>query len=575
MAPDLRPRGGDAQSKLHGDPKRRKGPLEREVIQKVKGMEGFWHALKTFSKSTGVPEEDLEGFAEELASACWSEADQVAGGSGALKAAREEVDKLKQKLHQCNLTAMKQIAAAKGGSHTEGLLGDDTITFHEPLQYIDEETKELVMSVVCEKVRLLEDGHAPPSLVEALIQHAATPKVVATADEELEEELETARFHLKGAQLELASTRIRAEDAEARAEQLKAQQVSLHREVEALRHSLVEAERLAEGFRRELAKAKEALSRADGRSGEGEAGEATGKAAEARRALEALKLGHEALQGEHKALQEVSTRQRAEIQRIGQALESERLTGGERPAEVERLQGQVQRARQELHQLQGRCKVLEEEASAMREELSRRGRSKAPAAAARSEDQERGRKDRREALSAGEAAAAAAGPEELEGSFADSVAQNDQPGPRGSLRRSGSERSTPRSGTAYGAGPEQEERPQERASRLLPPSWKPRGTSAEAAPSLERAQQPAARRPPVPQKLGREAGPGQPGGFADYVEAVQSSETLSAPPARSVKHVTSLPSLTTGAQQNPPVVTVGYGCQVGARGARLARRDFF
>lgn len=66
---------------------------------------------------------------------------------------------------------MKQIAALREGHFNDELQGD-TVTFHEPMAYMDEEQQRLVLAVVCDKLRQLQHGKAPASLVEALERYA-------------------------------------------------------------------------------------------------------------------------------------------------------------------------------------------------------------------------------------------------------------------------------------------------------------------------------------------------------------------------------------------------------------------
>merc|ERR1719199_754205 len=107
---------------------------------------------------------------------------------------------------------MKQMLSTQDGRHSNGELGDDTITFHEPMQYLDKGTKDLVMSIVCDKMRQLESATAPPSLIQALVQHAhaqANPAESASM-----EELKEARAQLEDARVELRKARVRMEEAE-------------------------------------------------------------------------------------------------------------------------------------------------------------------------------------------------------------------------------------------------------------------------------------------------------------------------------------------------------------------------
>jgi len=364
-----------------GAKKPRKGPLEVQVSEKVRGLDGFWQALKVLSAATGLEEEELQLFAEDLCGVCWTQAEQVASSEGPLKSANEELAKMKQRLHQCNLNAMKDIAAAKAGAHIQWDLGVDTVTFHEPLQYLDNETKEMVLTLVNEKVRLLEDGRAPPSLVDALIKQATALQgggAGGPADAELAEELERTMLDLKQAKTDLSSARLRADDAEVKAEKaddlrIKAekQQEALRLEAENLKYSLAQAEALANGLKKELADAKEALEQAEAKRKEAEAA-----AAQARRELEELQQLHSALQEEHKALQEVSEQQKQQLEDLATELEAERQANSELRDNIAQQQAEIAKLHDDLEEIQDRYATLKEEADKMRAELARRNNTK-------------------------------------------------------------------------------------------------------------------------------------------------------------------------------------------------------
>jgi DNA repair exonuclease SbcCD ATPase subunit len=293
----------------------------------------------------------LEKFAKDLCRCVWSEADAIMNSDGPVAAARNEIDRLKAKLTECNLSAMKEMNAAKAGAHNWTDLGSDTITFHEPLQYLDSDTKSLVLNIVCDKVRQLENSTAPPSLVQALEQHAhaqANP-----ADTASMEELRETRAELEDARIELRKARLRMEEAE-----------DLSRQFEV---RLKASEDRAHALEQELTETKALLARSEA------------KLAEAEHALVELRAEHLALQTAHKQLQVLSVQQKAEIVRLGCELAKEREANEFLRKEVERLQEFVRRAQQlenELKVLQTRFDELEAEADAMREELARRNNTR-------------------------------------------------------------------------------------------------------------------------------------------------------------------------------------------------------
>merc|ERR1719272_1030586 len=100
------------------------------------------------------------------------------------------------------------------------------------------------MNIVCDKVRQLESGVAPPSLIQALMEHAnaqTTPGESASM-----EELKEARAQLEDAKVDLRKARVRMEEAE-----------DLSRKFEG---RLRAAEGRAQMFEQELAKTKTVLA---------------------------------------------------------------------------------------------------------------------------------------------------------------------------------------------------------------------------------------------------------------------------------------------------------------------------
>eukprot|EP00439_Symbiodinium_sp_Y106_P065820 s16_g10.t1 len=170
---------------------------------------GFQRLIGNYSKLFSVPLDDdnLQSFAEDVCRCCLSEADDAMFNSASLEAALQEVEHYKQKLNLCNLSAMKQIAAMRDG-HESDMLKNDTIVFHEPLHHMDEEQQKLVLAVVCDKLRQLENGSAPASLVEALTRYANAllmQEECAGLDELLEVQsgLEKVRVQKKAVQVRL------------------------------------------------------------------------------------------------------------------------------------------------------------------------------------------------------------------------------------------------------------------------------------------------------------------------------------------------------------------------------------
>lgn len=324
---------------------------EREFLSRVQSSDGFWKSLNGLSKVTGMEVDALEGFARDICRSMWPEVDAVMSSEGPIAAAREEVDRLKKKITECNLSAMKQMLAAKSAKHLNGELGDDTICFHEPLQYLDKDSKDLVMNVVCDKVRQLESGTAPPSLVQALVQHAEAQQ--SPQESASMEELKEAHAQLEDARVELRKARVRMEEAE-----------ELSRKFEI---RLRAAEDRAQMFEQELNQTKDVLA-----STEEKLAATEEKLAETERTLAGLRV-------EHEKLQSLCDEQQAKIEQQERELKYERQAKEKLQKEVERLQQYMKRAEQlegELKALQAKHQELEAEASAMREELARRNNTR-------------------------------------------------------------------------------------------------------------------------------------------------------------------------------------------------------
>jgi len=200
---------------------------ETSFLLKVQKSNGFQKVIGSYSKAFGVPLDDnnLQSFAEEMCKCCLHEADDVMfdDDEGPLAAALQEVQHYKQKLTECNLTAMKQIAAMRDGCHLSEFLQEDAVTFHEPLTYMDEEQQRLVIAVVCDKVRQLRSGTAPPSLVEALTRYAEAL---------LKQEEGAGMDELLQVQSGLQKVRVQKKAVQARLEHAESESTNLRKELE-------------------------------------------------------------------------------------------------------------------------------------------------------------------------------------------------------------------------------------------------------------------------------------------------------------------------------------------------------
>jgi chromosome segregation ATPase len=384
---------------VKGAPKKN-GLGEKVFLEQVKTSDGFWRALGGLSQTSGIEVDELQHFAEEVCKCCWTEAGHAMLKEDPVRSALAEVDRLRQKVNQCNLAAMKQMAAAKANAHAEGDLGEDTIAFFEPLQYVDESTKDLVLTIVNEKVRLLDIGRAPPSLVAALARNASaqaqpTETVDAAELKELRAELEVTR-------MELRRTRGRLEDAETEATEWRRKFTAAEERGKTLQQDLDTTKGLLDVAEARAAQVESALEEVKAREAslrkayedlqqrcaqqedKIECQQAEIERLLADNACQAVEIDRQRDQLDRLGAELVQERQantqlRADVASLECQLAHEREVNAELRAEVLRLQEFVRRAEQleqELNALQDRFDTLATEASAMREELARRNNTR-------------------------------------------------------------------------------------------------------------------------------------------------------------------------------------------------------
>merc|ERR1740120_584737 len=127
------------------------------------------------------------------------------------------------------------------------MIADGLVTFHEPLQYLDKDTRQLVLEIVCDKLRQLEWGNAPPSLIEALIRTARSQRRGGDAGE-LQEKLCDVEDELQEARALLADSEDRAqklqEEMDATRRQSYMAEVKIAKAVQASVELQVELDRL-------------------------------------------------------------------------------------------------------------------------------------------------------------------------------------------------------------------------------------------------------------------------------------------------------------------------------------------
>jgi hypothetical protein len=176
--------------------------MEGDFLSRVQSNKKFSRLLGVLSKRTGMAVQDLNVVIEDMLRLCWSEAGVTVINDEQMAPFRDEIQRLKKQMNACNLSAQKQIEYLRTDGSADSESGDDAVVFFEPLEYLDEGTRDLVMSIVLDKVKLVEKGHAPPSLVHALTNraHKRTSGFEGTAEEQLEltlAELEELKEELK------------------------------------------------------------------------------------------------------------------------------------------------------------------------------------------------------------------------------------------------------------------------------------------------------------------------------------------------------------------------------------------
>jgi len=183
---------------------------EAAFLSKVQSSRAFLRLLGLLSKQSGLPVDELQLSTQELVRCCWNEANKVLLDSQQQFVGKAEIAQLRKKLNACNRAAMKQVSVLKyGTAPPSGKYGMETIEFYEPLQYLEPDTRELVLELVVEKLRQLEMGNLPPSLVEALAARALAGPLIGgdTQAEQLKnaiEQLHDGLEDLKETQAQLA-----------------------------------------------------------------------------------------------------------------------------------------------------------------------------------------------------------------------------------------------------------------------------------------------------------------------------------------------------------------------------------
>lgn len=191
-------------------------------LSRLRKDQQFLQEVSELSVRLGVNEDDLREGLQPICNACWTQAVRTGEQS--------QVERLRKQLTQCNATAMRDISDLRAKILTGAGFEVCDIEFHEPLQYLDEETRDLVLTIILDKLRMIAAGKASGSLLQMLLE--------ATKDSEEGKALQAKLAELPRLQAEAEELRENA----AKLQIARAAEVKLQKEAVGLRHEL-EAER--------------------------------------------------------------------------------------------------------------------------------------------------------------------------------------------------------------------------------------------------------------------------------------------------------------------------------------------
>lgn len=171
--------------------------LEKLFLKRVAASEVYAELLTDLSVETGFDEDMLESAFVPMSICCWKVARGVIEETeytSDVNKLREQVIDLQEKLTACNRTAMKSISNLRArignkpyfndpNASPDAADGESTsISYHEPLAYLDDSTKDLVMSIVLDKVSQIANGDAPSSLIAKVVRAAEQAADVKNAE---------------------------------------------------------------------------------------------------------------------------------------------------------------------------------------------------------------------------------------------------------------------------------------------------------------------------------------------------------------------------------------------------------
>jgi len=329
------------------------------------------HGSDAFNTLEGVKGWDMERL-ENACKASW-------------QLCQEECDELAYKLHEGSLRSMKQIEILKEqlGRKTDGLKVNDPdlVEVYEPLNHIDDVTRELVLKVAGAKLRVLladnPDPSAPgppPKLVEALVEAGEVDsggwkeraldaeeklKNARTVQEGLLQTLEESREQVGGLQAELADTQRELEKSRDR-------ELALQTQVEELREELAAAQKEITSLQGEIETLQEEIERLYE-----EQKRLKNEIEKLKVELEAVKAQLAAAQEEIKNLQSRIAKMEAEFAETVAKLKATEAKLKTAEAKIVELKAECETYRINLKESEARCKDLQEKNEELQERLKK------------------------------------------------------------------------------------------------------------------------------------------------------------------------------------------------------------
>eukprot|EP00434_Breviolum_minutum_P030342 symbB.v1.2.026841.t1/scaffold2588.1/size75582/4 len=276
MSPGRATRHRPGATASHGHQGHAHGVRMDDLLESMEEDPQYVELVTHHQRKFRISPEDMLSFVRQLGQLCMSML--VASGGGAPEAMASKLQRLqrdlkivkeesKAKLVQCNLNALKQLDVVKGG--TGGW--DDKVIFYEPMQYLNEDEKEMVFMVVKDKLRQVLDGTAPDSFMgkiktslgmadaDKLVKKG--PRLIAPVHEE-EEEDDFEHDAVVKARTEAKRSQDAATVARREVEEIKKRITQLQQQLEDRGVELAEAQQLlaqGERYREQLLLAMDRL----------------------------------------------------------------------------------------------------------------------------------------------------------------------------------------------------------------------------------------------------------------------------------------------------------------------------